>query len=295
MAAIPNLSLIQVVGALQIGVASSSFLTGCLVIQTYVYYSKFPSDPCFLKIFVAILVLLEVTHLLCMAIAQWQFTLDTAASLVVFPYAADLVIVFSNLIFMCVQSFFILRLLKFSKNKYVALACMILCAGFTISGEVIAAKAFAMTNSEQYIDAQYVMIIASFILGTLCDLGITAGLMYHLFKLRKVEFRRTIRTVDTLMLWTLETGLIPCMFGLASLGCFIAMRYNFIWIAFYEVLASTYANACLAALNSRSITSHQNAINMLDRDPRVPKPSDIVVNISSSSNSTAPNDGKGEI
>ncbi|KAH7914072.1 hypothetical protein BJ138DRAFT_490193 [Hygrophoropsis aurantiaca] len=262
MAAIPDLSLI--LGPVQVGVAASSFLSGCLAIQAYVYYSKFTTDSCLFKIFVAFLVLLETTHLLCIVISQWQMTLGLPASLIVLPHAGDAVITLSGLIFFCVQSFFILRLLKLSKSKYLAVACLVLCAGFAISGEVIARNAFAMTSVERFTSTQYATIVACITAGVMCDIGVTAGLMYHLFKLRKAEFSRTTRTIDTLMLWTLETGLIPCVLTLASLTCFLTMGHNckkipwtrmmlnytfipVIWIGLYEILGSTYANACLAA------------------------------------------------
>ncbi|KAH7914057.1 hypothetical protein BJ138DRAFT_489390 [Hygrophoropsis aurantiaca] len=189
MASIPNLTLI--LGPLQIGVAASSFLTGCLAIQTYIYYGKFSSDPCLLKTFVAFLVLLETIHLLCIVITQWQMSLGLPASLIASPYAGDTVIALTNLIFFCVQSFFILRLLKLSKNnKYLALACMVPCAGTFASGMVITVYAFMMTSIEQFANAQYPTIITTLATAAVCEIAVTTGMMYYLFKLRKTEFSR---------------------------------------------------------------------------------------------------------
>ncbi|KAH7914058.1 hypothetical protein BJ138DRAFT_1144549 [Hygrophoropsis aurantiaca] len=90
----------------------------------------------------------------------------------------------------------------------------------------------------------------------------------------------------------METGLIPCMCVIAVLACFITMRDNYIWIGLYEILASSYANACLAALNSRALFNNKNAVNMLDQNPKVSKPSGILINITTSSHSTASDDDK---
>ncbi|KAH7914059.1 hypothetical protein BJ138DRAFT_489679 [Hygrophoropsis aurantiaca] len=293
MAAIPDLSLI--LGPVQIGVAASSFLTGCLTIQTYIYYSKFSSDPCLLKAFVAFLVLLEIINLLCMIISQWQGTFSSSASPTADPFVEDAVVVLSGLIFFCAQSFFVLRLLKLSNNnKYLALACLVPCVGVFIAEEVIAAYAFMMTSFEQFANTRYLIIITTLVMSAVHQIVVTAGLMYYLFKLRKTGFSRTTMTIDNLMLWTVGTGLIPCICVITTLICFAMMRDNYIWIGLYAILASTYPNACLAALNSRAFFNNKNAVNMLDQNPKIPKPSGVVINITTSSHSTASDDDKGQ-
>ncbi|KAH7914054.1 hypothetical protein BJ138DRAFT_1110874 [Hygrophoropsis aurantiaca] len=278
MATIPNLSL--TFGPVQIGVAASSFLSGCLTIQTYIYYSRFSSDPFLLKTFVAFLVLLEAIHLFCIVISQWQMSLGLPASLIALPYAGDMVIALTNLIFFCVQSFLILRLLKLSKNnKYLALACMVPCAGAFALGTMVTVHAFMMTSIEQFANAQYLTIITTLGTAAVCNIAVTTGLMYYLFKLRKTEFSRTNMTVDTLMLWTIETGLIPYICAIAVLICFITMRENYIWVGLYEILASSYANACLTALNSRAFFNNKSAVNMLDQNQKGSKSSGIVIDI----------------
>ncbi|KAJ7455825.1 hypothetical protein FB451DRAFT_1184118 [Mycena latifolia] len=61
--------------AFQIGIVISTVLFGVTTAQAYTYYSGFPDDSLKLKLLVAVVLVCEVGHVLCMEAAQYQYTI----------------------------------------------------------------------------------------------------------------------------------------------------------------------------------------------------------------------------
>ncbi|KAH7927678.1 hypothetical protein BV22DRAFT_1127245 [Leucogyrophana mollusca] len=246
-----------VIGPLELGTVVTSVLFGCAIIQAYVYYSKFTADRWIIKAMVATMIALEAAHLACLADSLWVMTITTygyPGKLVVLPYSGDLLIIFSAIISCCVQVFFIYRLYKLSGSTVLPLICLGMSAVFTIPGFIIAAAACRMTSVVQFEIEQFRAITTSLVAGAACDVMITTVLTYHLVKIRKSSFvQTTAKSMDLLILYTIETGLAPSVFALVTVACFLTMSQNYIWIGTYVVLANVYANSLLAALNSRSV------------------------------------------
>ncbi|KAH7915884.1 hypothetical protein BJ138DRAFT_1140664 [Hygrophoropsis aurantiaca] len=252
-------SLALVNGPSEIGAIISSFLTGCLAVQTYVYYTRFSSDCTLLKIFIAGVCVTEIAHLCCVIVVLWQSTI-TVLGPTVPSYAADTVIALTIIVSYGGQLFFIFRLLRLSGNKLLPLLCLSLSILFAACGIVISVNAFRMASAVQFVDSQFVVITLDFVAAAACDVATTLGLIYHLRRLRKTEFPNSSPVIDTLILWTMETGLTTSLCTILAALCFVLMRDNFVWMGVYEVLASVRANALLAALNSRSTIRSKIAV-----------------------------------
>ncbi|KAH7915881.1 hypothetical protein BJ138DRAFT_823463 [Hygrophoropsis aurantiaca] len=302
MPATPSLALID--GPTEIGTIASSFLTGCLAIQTYVYYTRFSSDSTTLKIFIAGVCVTEIAHLLCVIAVLWRNTISDPGPFTIFSYTGDMVIALTFIVSFGAQLFFLLRLRKFSGSKLLPLLCLPLSVVFFACGIVINVNAFKIKSVVQFVDAQFVLITLTFVAGAVCDVAITLGMLYHLGRLRKTEFPSTSRVVDTLIFWTIESGLTTSLCNIVAALCFVLMRDNFVWMGAYEVLASVRANALLATLNSRSMVRHKRdtvAGRALELNPRIreqdtrfPTHTPIVVNIPRSSGLTANDEAKVE-
>ncbi|KAH7924957.1 hypothetical protein BV22DRAFT_470365 [Leucogyrophana mollusca] len=265
-------SLDVLLGPLEVGATVTSFLFGCLAIQTYVYYSRFSADSLIVKIFVASVVMVGFAHLLCVGVALWQMSIGVhgnPALLSVFPFAADMIIAFTVAVSFCVQLFFTLRLLRLSGGRVLPSMCLAMSTLFAVSGFVVTAGAFATTTGAQFVGAQFVTITLSLTTGAVCDLMITAGLIYNLIKMRASSFAQTSRLIDALILWTIETGLAPCICALVVIACFALMRENYIWIGVYLILAGIYANALLAVMNSRSFIQGRDMDGRVEMRPRM--------------------------
>ncbi|KAH7909666.1 hypothetical protein BJ138DRAFT_1114764 [Hygrophoropsis aurantiaca] len=296
MASIPNVSLL--IGPLELGAIACSFLVGCLVIQTFVYYSQFSSDSKYIKVFVAGLCIAELLHFVCEVVVLWQSTITAP---VASYYALYTVVAATLAISFGAELFYIVRLvtLSASGSKFLPLVCLVLSLVFATTGTVVVIDSFAITNLLEGVDSHFLVIMLSLISGAVCDLTITASLIYYLLKMRNTNFRSTSRMVDTLIRWSIETGLTPTLCSILTVICFARMRDNFVWLGVYAVLASVRANALLATLNGRLILNKRRDEEALEFSSIIreqhPTESPIVVNITRSSELKADNDNKDQV
>ncbi|RPD56867.1 hypothetical protein L227DRAFT_578531 [Lentinus tigrinus ALCF2SS1-6] len=99
-------------------------------------------------------------------------------------------------------------------------------------------------------------------LAELADTIITAALIYSLHRSR-TGFESTDTLIDTLIMYTINTGLLTDVFNMASFICAIVMPDNLIYAGIVIVSSKLYANTVMTVLNSRkSLASKRNvAIN----------------------------------
>lgn len=57
--------------------------------------------------------------------------------------------------------------------------------------------------------------------------------------------------INSLIVYTLETGSVTCLVTVASLICWLLMRHNLIFLGMHFAIAKLYANSLLATLNMR--------------------------------------------
>ena len=119
-----------------------------------------------------------------------------------------------------------------------------------IVGLVITGKAF--TNITTFADLESIstLLYLNFAAGVASDLSVALGLSTILV-LSKTGFKRTDSLVHTLMLYTVNTGLIVAIDAALGMICYAVMPHNFIFLAFYMLLSKLYLNSCLAMLNAR--------------------------------------------
>ncbi|KAH7909900.1 hypothetical protein BJ138DRAFT_169349 [Hygrophoropsis aurantiaca] len=249
----PTTNVGVLIGPVELGVFVAIFLFGCSVVQGYIYYSTFRDDPWYFKFLVTSALTVETAHIMSIAAYVWNTTVTTygnPGALTVFPAGADMAILCTSLVSWLVQSFYIVRLARFSNTRVFPAICAAISALSNITSLVIAGKAFVMNNLAQFESAIFRMITVSLAAKAVCDLAIAIGMVYHLRK-RRPGFLQTVYAIDRLIRWTLEASLLTGLNSILVLVFFLAMRQNFIWVGLYTFLACNYANALLASLNSR--------------------------------------------
>ncbi|KAL0954048.1 hypothetical protein HGRIS_005200 [Hohenbuehelia grisea] len=87
-------------------------------------------------------------------------------------------------------------------------------------------------------------------LGAACDVGIAASMCFLLHRSRS-GLKATDNIVTTLMVYTVNTGLLTSIWAIADIICFVAMPLNFVNIGINFVVGKLYANSLMASLNSR--------------------------------------------
>jgi len=102
-------------------------------------------------------------------------------------------------------------------------------------------------------------LVASSIL----DVVVTASLVWYLGHARS-GFEGLDQIVNTLCRYTVENGLLTCVGIIISLGFWLGMRSNLVFMALHFVLAKLYANSLLATLNNRNHIRERCGTSMSD-------------------------------
>lgn len=114
---------------------------------------------------------------------------------------------------------------------------------------MVSAKAFQISSYEELHKISNLLYL-NFATGAASDLSVTLASSWLLVKSR-TGFRRTDTIINTLMLYTVNTGLIVSIDAALSLITYVAMPDNFVFLGFYLLLSKLYLNSYLAMLNAR--------------------------------------------
>ncbi|KAJ7306814.1 hypothetical protein DFH08DRAFT_901815, partial [Mycena albidolilacea] len=254
------------IGAFLIGVLVSYVLVGVATTQTYIYYGRFPDDSPRLKALVCLVLrnkVCEIIHGLCLGHGLYVYTIiDYWHPDRIFggpsPRSIDTAVFFCGLISACVQAFFGFRIYAFSRKLYIpiliwTMASLRLLAGFGsfISGLLMAS--LADHNRHWLWLSEFAWSIS-----TATDLTIAGTLVFHLHQQRKKvnKSSRSAALVDKVILWTMETGALTSLTSIVALTCFVTMRHNLIFLAFFALEAQTDGTIC--SLNSRETLREMN-------------------------------------
>jgi len=118
-----------------------------------------------------------------------------------------------------------------------------------VVGLTITAKAFRLSSFAELTTLSTIAFL-TFAGSLAADLSVTVGLLVVLFRSR-TAIRRTNSLIRTLMMYTVNTGLIVTIDGGLSILTYGLMPHNFVFLFFYLLLSKLYLNSYLATLNAR--------------------------------------------
>ncbi|KAK7031721.1 hypothetical protein R3P38DRAFT_2620088 [Favolaschia claudopus] len=241
-------------GALLVGVLISYILFGLACMQTYIYSGRFPNDSGKMKLLIACVWLLDLGHVVSIGHMLYVLVIsdfghpELIASIPKSLGASSLI---NAVLAMCVQGFFSYRVYRLCKRLYVPILTWTL--SFLFLGATSAVFVLGMQPVPfQVFETQWGWLLDSLWgIAAANDLIIAATLVFLLCQRKREESEDMTPVVDKVIMWTLETGLITSAAAILNLICFVTMKNNFIWIAWYVVTARLYSNSFLANLNSR--------------------------------------------
>ncbi|KAH7922188.1 hypothetical protein BV22DRAFT_1131633 [Leucogyrophana mollusca] len=247
------------VGALEVGGFVMIYFFGFVTVQTYHYYRKYSGDSTWLRILVAFVWFFEIAHSISVVTGTYdvsvtRFGQRSAETLSPIPSGFAWSIIFASFIPLLVQGFFVRRVRIFSEQIYLPVFCWTIC--FLRFSGTIAVAIYVMINLASFqSDAQVMgrILSALLVMGVANDV-IVAGSMCYYLKREKTSIDSTIKLLDRLIAYTIETGLLTSLTTLTTLVCFKLMT-NYVWFAIYLFSAEVYANALLANLNARKVHS----------------------------------------
>ncbi|KAH7920467.1 hypothetical protein BV22DRAFT_1133054 [Leucogyrophana mollusca] len=118
-----------VVVPVNMAAVATSLLFGCCVIQAYIYYSGFTKDRLIIKLMVAVVMILELIHLVCIVATMWFIAVTAYKNpmrLAVWPPGGIVVIPITAVTRFIVQSYFTFRFWKLTNAVLLPMLCMVL-------------------------------------------------------------------------------------------------------------------------------------------------------------------------
>ncbi|KAF9534073.1 hypothetical protein CPB83DRAFT_422183 [Crepidotus variabilis] len=240
-------------GAILLGLVCSAVLYGVTMLQTFIYYRKYPKDTHWLKFTVALLGVLDTLHLVfCTITIYWYLITNYSRpnALGRQIWALNLQTDFNGLAGFIVQMFFTRRVWRLSgKNVYLSGVIVLLSTIHFALGIVFTVEAFILVETYKFNKLIWVTVLG---LGSAAgaDILIAISLCYYLMK-KKTGFPQTDSIIVSLISYSLTTGLLSGIIALICVISFAIMPSNYVWLAFFWLIGKVYVNSLLAALNSR--------------------------------------------
>lgn len=248
-----DLKFDNTLGALLVAGLVASSLYGVTCVQMYNYFNKGAKDTVWLKWMIAFLWALDTFdaalngHFLYFYMVT-NYLKPTAMMTVVWSVIAHVAATsISNFI---IRTMFAHRVWMLSEEN-IWLTGLIMGVSTTdlVVGLIITVKAFQNTS---FMDLQALssLFYVSFAAGTGADLLVALSLCFYLWRSR-TGFQRTDSLIQSLMTYTINTGLLVAIDAAAGMIAYAVMPHNFIFLGFYLLLSKLYLNSYLATLNAR--------------------------------------------
>ncbi|ESK92422.1 hypothetical protein Moror_4553 [Moniliophthora roreri MCA 2997] len=244
----------KTLGALLIGALFASLCSGGVVIQTLLYLKLYPSDSPSLKSLVLIIWLLDTFHTAFIWGALWEYLVDFYGK----PDLIDRIswtlamsIVFTAILTFCTHCFFAHRILKLSKKNWWLTAPIFVLAVLRLtSASGTTAQMLKLQSFAKFRDEVHWLFTLGLALSCMVDILIT-GSLFFLLQTSRGDAGNLNVVIDTLILYTFETGSITAAATIVSMICWIAMPTNLIFMGLHFVIGKLYANSFLVTLNTR--------------------------------------------
>ncbi|KAG7089121.1 hypothetical protein E1B28_010829 [Marasmius oreades] len=262
---IPPLEVLNnTIGALEAGGMVACLLMGVVTTQAYYYYSKFPNDHIRLKLMVAFIWFCELGHSICISHAIYIITVISWSDpriLLLPPKTLPTAIFFSALSTQLVQNFLAYRIKGVGGSWTLTTISWLLSLVRSVMAIISFAAGVNMVSLDDYLKQWKWSIMATIIIGVMNDLLIALSLIWVLLQQRNTTVSKsTTAIIDTLIRWTLQTGLLTSLGGILMMILFLAMPHNFIWLCVFTFLAKLYSNSLMAALNGRDSLRERSGI-----------------------------------
>ncbi|KZT19411.1 hypothetical protein NEOLEDRAFT_968978 [Neolentinus lepideus HHB14362 ss-1] len=235
-------------GAILVGGLVSFTLYGITFTQTYIYYERRHSDRPLLKRLVFILWILDTfdTALIGHLLYHYMVTNYVNPLALLSPVWSVLIhVLITSITDFIVRIMFSRRILKLSGSYVLTGAVVAISLIDLICGLIITGKAFAISTYMGLTSISKLFYL-NFAAGTAGDLYVALVLCYFLHTSR-TGFKRTDSLINTLIVYTVNTGLLTALDAAAGMITYIVMPDNLIFIGFYLNLSKFYVNSYLAS------------------------------------------------
>jgi len=248
-----HLVLDNTLGVGLIATMVAAMLTGVTISQALYYYTH-QNDRWHLKYLVGVVVASDLIHQALITHSIYWYVVTSwgnPAALQLIVWSTVVECLFVGLNAFLVQSFLTLRVWHLSGfNKPITGTIAVVVVGQFVANNVSTGFGFNKTYAE-LAPLQWLSMFCN-TLTVVGDVLISAALCILLHHSR-TGFRRSDTMINTLIVFSVNTGLITSTFAVASLLSLIFAKRTFLNMAFFWCISRLYTNCLLATLNARKM------------------------------------------
>ncbi|KAK7437270.1 hypothetical protein VKT23_018715 [Stygiomarasmius scandens] len=157
-----------------------------------------------------------------------------------------------------VHCFFAHRIFKLSKkNAFLTVPILFLAVLRLVSAAGTTAEMMILQSFSEFRTQVRWLFTLGLALSSGVDVLIT-GSLFYLLKSSRTEGGQLNGVIDSLILYTFETGSITCAATIISMICWIAAPTNLVFMGLHFVISKLYANSLLVTLNTRKNLRSRN-------------------------------------
>ncbi|KAJ4479133.1 hypothetical protein J3R30DRAFT_3882105 [Lentinula aciculospora] len=241
-------------GAVFIGMVGATFLFGITTLQVYLYYHHYNRDSHFHKFAVAVLWILDTTHLVLIVHAAYHYVIKgfgDAFNLAFIVWSVKVQVTINVIIILFVQSLYAYRVWILGGYHHGVLGYIVagvVLGGFGI-GVVLAYKIYTIQMFEELHTISWTIDL-SLATSTAIDFTIASTMCFYLHKSRGSESQLNSR-ISTVMQYSLGSGLFTSACSLSTLFTYTLMPNNLIFLGLQFLSTKFYVGSFLAMLNAR--------------------------------------------
>ncbi|KAI0319481.1 hypothetical protein OF83DRAFT_1170175 [Amylostereum chailletii] len=241
-------------GVLYLGIILSAMLYSLTCVQTFLYFQTYScKDSRIIKLMILFMLAVDSTHQALLIHAGYHYFITKYAQPVALSGAVWSLVssVFFNAVAgFVVESFFILRLYRFSGgNKWLCGSLFVLAiahAGTVIAWPIQLLKLPLFSLLEAYKGTAE----SGFVIAVVIDWTMSISLVYYLWRSR-THFKRTDTMINMLIAYTVSTGSLTSIISFMDLISYAAWPKQFYYAFFNFMLTPLYCNSLLVTLNTR--------------------------------------------
>ncbi|KAF7358205.1 hypothetical protein MVEN_00869000 [Mycena venus] len=254
-------------GPFLIGVLLNTMLYGVMIVQAFLYYSRYKADRPWFRYLVLYLVIAETANWVCDVgliyeplILRW----GNPEALVISPILLRADAVLTVLISTPIQAFIAWRIHVVTRS-YILPGMILLLAVVSLGGGIATTTIVTLHPAFASFGNFRAEVVTWLVSSTACDVLLTASLVYSLW-IRKTNVISTDSYINKIIRLTVQTGLITAAAALLDMILFLTIPNSSLNFMFDFPLSKLYTNALISTLNARpwqEQVSHHEAPNAL--------------------------------
>ncbi|EMD41628.1 hypothetical protein CERSUDRAFT_120642 [Gelatoporia subvermispora B] len=236
-------------GPVMLGTVLSSIFFGITFLQTYQYYDQYWDDPLGLRIFVAVLGILDAAQLVTLVYTNWWYLIANYGHPIPGIVASlQIELITTTTITSLVQCFFAKRLWVLNR-KHTPVVIFVIMLSIAQWGLALSYM-IKGTHLETLVSITR-LSAASIACGATADLLISISLC-HFFYRNRTGVKSTDKVLHVLIIYAINTGLLTTLFAICTVTLEVSLLGTQWDTIPYFSLSKCYVNSVLATLNART-------------------------------------------